>query len=223
MPERSSCGISKCGAKFKAAPDSAQTSGRVASSGGAAAFDKNDAASSNDLSGAFSTAQMEAAHSKLVSYTASKTGSAPTPPRSNFDDQCCLAAARNPNVVMGHAGGVICCDNQKVACAWNSDIGDPEIRAIKDECGLRHENVHLPVCIVGDGCGPGRIARLGLPSELYEQSECDAYLVGINCLEELAGSCSNQSCYNKIMGVAKVHKEYRADFCQRAANKSNTY
>ncbi len=118
----------------------------------------------------------------------------PPPPTLPDAGQCCRdAKARGDHISGGRpsAGGVICCDGKKVACAWVNHTGDANRDVGVDiviDCITEHEEDHFDDVRCWPGCSYRPQWRWFKDPN---KEECKAYNVELACLKRRRKDCSN--------------------------------
>ncbi len=155
----------------------------------------------------------------------------PTPKRTA--GQCCTDAKKSNGMQRpdaealyklrpSEAGGVLCCDGQKIKCFYSIPVdknGDqlvtiPEAIAIYRDCVLEHEASHFPET---GPCNPDfPLYPAGVPAGTGNASECRAWKVSITCLIKGKEKCETLSCEQQIQDSLSRAYAIRRSYCRKA-------
>ncbi|TWT45266.1 tRNA3(Ser)-specific nuclease WapA precursor [Phycisphaerae bacterium RAS1] len=143
----------------------------------------------------------------------------PAGPMPRDSAECC-ADAKAAGLDRLNAGGVICCDGKKVACAWYSSSGNPAEDFVTDiliRCTTEHEQTHfddIPDC-------PDQVPHLDRPDFREgvdeDKEECIGYKKARECLSREMRTCDKapdpKSCRSRIEAKLKSIEEQIKRHC----------
>ena len=119
---------------------------------------------------------------------------------------CCKNVAKN----IGKNGWVMCCNQEKITCAYIKKTGSIQADAIIAKCIDKHEEEHFDDvfnCHDRSDC-----YEPGWWLERHEQKErnkreCEAYEAQLRCMRRRLNSCQNQECKDAVQDAIDAYKK----------------
>jgi hypothetical protein len=146
--------------------------------------------------------------------TTSTPAPGPAPTAAPSPGACCdTALARGLDA--GDLGGIICCNNTKIACVWQANINrhvtNAAARPIVERCVRVHETTHLGQV----DCTGAAVERPNFRAGVDpDASECTAYRAEIQCYNARLNDCgTDTACRAQVTEeLAFAQRQVRA-FC----------
>lgn len=139
----------------------------------------------------------------------------PPPPGNPAPAADCCTAALNAGLDRGDWGGIICCNNVKRACVWQSNINrtvtNSTAQGIVGGCVLVHEQTHLNQV----DCTGAAVERPNFkPGVDPKQAECNAYQAEASCYANNIGNCgADADCKTQVQAQWDFAKQQIRKYC----------
>ena len=139
----------------------------------------------------------------------------PSPPPAPAPAANCCADALSAGLDGGDWGGIICCNNVKKACVWQSNINkkvtNSSAQSIVGGCVLAHERTHLNQV----DCTGAKLERPPFkPGVDPNAAECNAYKTEASCYDNNISKCGGDAdCTAQVQTEWDFAKKQIAKYC----------
>jgi hypothetical protein len=127
---------------------------------------------------------------------------------------CCNAALAQ-HLDQGDLGGIICCNNTRIACVWqanlNREVTNAAAQPIVERCVRVHETTHLGQVDCTGAAVERPNFRAGVDASA---SECTAYRAEIQCYNAHIDDCgADAACRSAVTSELAFAQRQRTAFC----------